>query len=107
MYCKNCGAVVVGKFCSCCGTKIRRDVDQYILDRRRMQKEFADAPKEYGSSYMHLATACWYVYECKLLKGDIVVIGGERFLAPDAYERLAAVKAHATALFNRLKAEVL
>lgn len=109
MYCKNCGAAVTGRFCSRCGIRIRNDVDQYILDKRREARAFEKTVVGHFDSLSasHLATACWYVYECKLLKHDIVSVAGETFLAPDAYERLAAVKANATALYNRLKAEVL
>lgn len=107
MYCKNCGALVTGRYCSRCGTKIRSDVDQYVLDKRRVQKEYEKTVVGHfdGLPASHLATACWYAYECKLLKSDIYCVGDNRFLAPDAYERLAMVRKRATALYNRLKTE--
>lgn len=27
MYCKTCGAAVVGKYCSCCGTRVEGELD--------------------------------------------------------------------------------
>lgn len=104
MYCKHCGAVAVGKYCSCCGRRLRDNVDEFNIVRRKMAKEFSfQSGKELV--YQHMATACWIACEIKYCKDPILFVCGERVLAPDAYERLEIVKAHATALYERVKAE--
>lgn len=39
-YCKKCGAVVTGKFCSCCGTRATDDFTDFRKAQRRMEKDF-------------------------------------------------------------------
>lgn len=104
MYCKHCGAVAVGKYCSCCGRRLRDNVDEFNIARRKMAKEFGfQSGKELV--YQHLASACWIACEIKYGKDLILVTESGPVLAANAYERLEIVKAHATALYERLKAE--
>lgn len=37
-FCKKCGAVVIGKFCSCCGTRATDDFTDFRKAQRRMEK---------------------------------------------------------------------
>lgn len=39
-YCKKCGAVVVGKFCSCCGQKVKTDFEEFISAKNRQRRAF-------------------------------------------------------------------
>ena len=109
MYCNHCGAVAVGKYCSCCGRRLRSSVQEFDLEMGRLHKEFyKKAYVESGKSlaHQHLASSCWIACELKYLRNRCVNgVNGELVLAPDAYERLAMVQAHATALYERLKAE--
>lgn len=42
-YCKKCGAVVTGKFCSCCGTRATDDFTDFRKAQHRMVREFKSA----------------------------------------------------------------
>ena len=39
MFCSKCGAAVNGKFCSCCGQRVRSGIEEYRLAERRMRKQ--------------------------------------------------------------------
>ena len=39
-YCKKCGAVVVGKFCSCCGQKVKTAFEEFISAKNRQRRAF-------------------------------------------------------------------
>jgi hypothetical protein len=108
MYCKNCGAAVVGKFCSYCGKKVLTDVQQLNATARKMSKDFCEwAYRESGHmlSHKHLASACWCACEMKYGKGLALFIGDRYVVVPGAYEKLEIVRDHAIALYERLKAE--
>lgn len=113
MFCKNCGAVVVGKFCSCCGKRVYSDLQEFRQVERRAKKEFLRNAAIDNLDRMHLADCCWTACEMKYMgKGRIcqcnpnTAFGGERYvLAPNAYELLQTVKQHAQALFDRLIVE--
>ena len=38
-YCKKCGAIVTGKFCSCCGTRATSDLKDFRLAMSRLERE--------------------------------------------------------------------
>lgn len=42
-YCKKCGSVVTGKFCSCCGTRATDDFTDFKKAQRRMEREIKNA----------------------------------------------------------------
>lgn len=39
-YCKKCGAVVTGKFCSCCGTRATNDFTDFRKSQNLMVRKF-------------------------------------------------------------------
>ncbi len=98
MYCSNCGAVVVGKFCSCCGKRVLGTLEAF---RKQERKRLNDFKKQSGSDFQ-LAEACWYAcqrkYGARLIKAEPGVFVPE----PDAYEKLDLMEAKAKALFLRL-----
>lgn len=108
MYCNNCGAVVVGKFCSCCGKRVLNSLEEFRRVERQTYKEYQNQFKCYYKDKFdlmvdHLATACWYACDHKY--GNNKVVGSFRngfTVSPDAYTKLATVKEHATKLFERL-----
>lgn len=40
-YCKKCGAVVTGKYCSCCGTRATSDFADFRKAQRRMDRDIS------------------------------------------------------------------
>jgi len=42
-YCKKCGAIVVGRYCSSCGTKATSDFADFRREQRRIGKAFCEA----------------------------------------------------------------
>ena len=106
MYCNYCGAVVVGKYCSCCGKRLLSRMEHFRRTERKRCKDFADkAYRDSGKDVarQHLANACWVACTCKY--GDYLDSKEESYLAIDAYEKLALVESHAVALYERIKAE--
>lgn len=64
MYCKKCGAVVTGKFCSNCGTRAKTLLEEYRAAERKARRDFINdhVKKNYsnsGCALGHLADACW------------------------------------------------
>jgi hypothetical protein len=107
MYCSKCGAVVVGKYCSCCGTRYRSQLGELRLAERRAQKEFVRA-KTYtpngrllGLTNLHLATACWIASFEKYSTGGCRYKEGDSIPA-DAFDSLTTVRAKAEQLFEYL-----
>lgn len=72
-FCSKCGAVVQGKYCSCCGTKVVNDLDLFRREERRKRKEFMQGASDCFRhrladrvSAEHLADACWYAASVKI-----------------------------------------
>lgn len=113
MYCNNCGAVAVGKFCSCCGAKLRTEIEMFRLTAKRTHKEYMKqferfhlpCPNPVNVAIDQIATACWYA--CEIKYGNGMEIGNANIgysVAPDAYMKLETVKDRATKLCERLLA---
>ena len=110
MYCSNCGAAVVGKFCSCCGKRVRSSLEEY----RRVEKStFKAYMQQFEKHYRdgihwdlsaeHLISACWYACAQKYGRNDVIRLdNGECVPSPDAYEKLETVKRQATKLCERM-----
>lgn len=106
MYCKKCGAAVVGKFCSCCGFRVRSQLEEFRLEERRRAREFKNtcaniSYQKMRFDLMHLADACWLASSARyglctkgLLVWDTV--------PAEAYESLKNIESHAMALFLQL-----
>lgn len=105
MYCKNCGAAVVGKYCSCCGQRVRSDVEEVRAIEKRLMKEFIDECTRDpggilvdGRLYLHhLAQACWLAALMKYQKDPATTPYIE------AVNSLDDVKYAARALFKKVK----
>lgn len=101
MFCKNCGAAIVGRYCSCCGTRVRSELEEYRAAEKKAIREFVRQfyhPLDPNTplSFMHLATACWYA--CEISEPNKVTYE----VNPDSYVRLNTVKQRATELCERL-----
>ena len=105
MYCKKCGAVVTGKFCSNCGTRVRSLLEEYRAAERKARRDFKkDHAKTNYSNFeidlCHLADACWSACAMRYLH-DYEFDEFRRF-NPNAFDRLDVVREHADELFNKL-----
>lgn len=100
MNCQKCGAVVEGRFCSCCGERVRTDLETFRLAERGTKRAFEKEHQINGGS--RLAEACWYAsYEryAKYIRMLNIYTG-----VPDyAYEELKKIREHAEILFNFFK----
>ena len=109
MFCTNCGAVVVGKFCSCCGKKVRRGIEDFRRFERAEVKKFTHSYYKPGGSLggIHLADACYLACEMKFKEVLPYVVWneyGELEVSPNAYENLKKVLEHAKKLCDWLYA---
>ena len=70
MYCKKCGAAVIGKFCSCCGTRVRTDAEEIRRMERQAKKEFIETVLTGWDVYKkYLAESVWLASRLRLEKG--------------------------------------
>lgn len=105
MYCSKCGAAVVGKFCSCCGTRVRSQIEEYRLAEKRAVKAFEKActhdenARLLGLDRMHLASACWQAAHFRYRKDHLRSDGS---VPAEAFEALDTIRVHAEWLFNQL-----
>lgn len=98
MFCKKCGAAVVGKFCSCCGNRVRTNAEEYSLAANRAKREFIrdmthDADDRYLEPWRgHLAEACWLASSTKINRYsyDIDKLPAIRLWAEYLFKNLAA-----------------
>lgn len=99
MICPKCGAIVIGRFCSCCGEKMRTSLEAFRLAERGAKRAFEKQHKINASS--RLAEACWFAsYEryAKYIRMLNIYIDVPEM----AYIELQNIVAHAEILFNSL-----
>jgi len=65
MFCKNCGAVITGKYCSCCGSRVRSAGQDFFLAVRKRKREFVNTRyhKANDLATMRTAAFCWDTIE--------------------------------------------
>ena len=105
MFCTKCGASVVGKYCSCCGNRVRSSLEDLRLAEKRAKREFENAcgNSEYPRrqlELLHLANACWLASYQRYNKSARYMIGD--IIPPEAYDSLETVRIHAQKLFDQL-----
>lgn len=106
MFCTKCGAAVTGKYCSCCGQKVRSHKDEVILIEKKAKKEFCDScTKSINGQFVdsaavmgHLALACWEAASAKYLKYPSDAVG-----YIESVNSADKVKMTARLLFEKLK----
>ena len=99
MHCTKCGAVVYGRFCSCCGQRVRTSFETFRLVERGTERAFKKEHVANGSE--RLAEACWLASCAKHSKIIRSLWAGDE--VPDsAYEELKRIREHAEILFNRV-----
>lgn len=100
MFCSKCGAVVNGKYCSCCGQRIRSEIEEFDVIERRLRREFraANADKVLPRGSHYLAEACWLAAGMKYKKDPR---NGYSFI--EAENSLCQMKHIAQGLFDKLK----
>lgn len=105
-FCKNCGAVVTGKFCSCCGTKVTTDLADYrkMMNRKRRsfvnQCFFADG----GNRSLPLAQAAWAVAERSLESVQGFTIDTFPLIAADIYSKIPEMEKKAAKFYEVITA---
>lgn len=86
MYCKSCGAAVVGKYCSCCGARVRTDAEELRLIENRMRREFVSEMRgpralgRLGLAYANIAEACWLAADLMHPRDGMTVEAGREAL---------------------------
>ena len=95
MYCRKCGAVVSGKFCCCCGAKIRSMAEELRLAEFAERRAFKNRHrKDCEPWHFWLAEMCWNLanqkygarFRCEATQTDI--------------DNLSVVSEHAERLFT-------
>lgn len=105
MFCKECGAVIVGKYCSCCGTRVRSTLQEFRLAERRAKKAFLKEHAYKDGKYLGIvverfASACWHAATFRYGKYQSMV--GPDNVPSEAFEELEIVTRHAERLFCAL-----
>lgn len=98
-YCKKCGAVVDGNYCSCCGTKATSSKEEFQKQLRKARKQYKDeAHRRNRLTGMHLADLAWMLAEWKIVPG----INGSDFNPKfhNSTDLIAKVKQHADEVYN-------
>lgn len=106
MFCSKCGAAVTGKYCSCCGQKVRSHKDEVLLVEKKLKREFCDSCTKVNDSMFadnapamgHLAIACWEAAIAKYVKYPSETVG-----YIESVNSLDKAKYAARALFDKLK----
>lgn len=102
MFCSKCGAAVNGKFCSCCGQRVRSSAEEYRLTERRLKREFVKAHSGTGTAYdlarMHLAEACWTASSLKHDRTRILCL--DDYVPRSLFDGLETVRSYAEELFS-------
>lgn len=107
MNCRRCGAIVMGKYCSCCGARLRTDLDEYNAMLRKAKSEFKAQCRLYGglgrqgSACYHLADACWTASE---LRYGVESFGSNYVLTQSDIDGIAVIVDRAMLLFRQLMA---
>ena len=102
MFCSKCGAVVAGKYCSCCGQRVRSEIEEFRLTEQRMRRAFLNECREKngGAAWLqHLADACWLTASTKYRR-DPRFDGVSYAVALDSLEE---IRFTARGLFNELR----
>ena len=101
MYCKSCGAAVVGKYCSCCGTRLERrpDAQQSYMDIEKFGKVI-DMMCRYSISAEMLAK------QMGVTKKKVFLIIGHGAFSEDAVQLCAAIGELVVPLAMKRNAEV-
>ena len=106
MNCKRCGAFVVDKFCSHCGTRVRTDLQEYRLFEKKAAKSFKQECEEYrapGESLLlvnHLSEACWQASNARYGIRRKLDVGYT--LSQADIDNLETIRIHAMLLFRQL-----
>ena len=84
-YCKKCGAVVVGKFCSCCGQEVKTAFEEFISAKNRQRRAFRHWAEQkdfnrYGCIPLQVASLAESIAE-KRNASEKAVIGALWFLS--------------------------
>lgn len=102
MFCSKCGAAVNGKFCSCCGQRVRSGLEEYRLAEKRIKREFIKACSGTGVAYnparMHLAEACWTASSLKHDRTRILCI--DDYVPKSLFDNLEVVRTYAEEIFS-------
>lgn len=106
MFCTKCGAAVTGKYCSCCGQRVRSPKEELDLIEKRLKREFTDAcTKTKDGGYVDntpamgfLALACWDAAVAKYKKTPS---NATEFV--ESVNSLDRAKYAAMSLFEKLK----
>ena len=104
MNCRKCGAAVNGKFCSCCGQRVRSALEEYRLAEKRMERDFTNKCSETGKArelhLMHLASAWWKASSMKYDRSRILSI--DDYVPKSVYDNLQTLRDHAEKLYKAL-----
>ena len=114
MYCKKCGAAVTGRFCCCCGERVRTNAEEIKRETRRLRNQFKDACIEKYDypyvNYCHMAEACWNAAEVRSSEKIYKLCGRYVHLfdhePTEAFKMLADIYDDATFMFKMLVAAI-
>lgn len=106
-YCKKCGAIVTGKFCSCCGTRATTDLKDFRLAQSRLERELKDEAfkldfNKYGNVVTGAAALAVAVAFKNNIPGHCLNVDDFHLFKGLCWERLELCKVEAREIYTRI-----
>lgn len=104
-FCKKCGAVVTGKFCSCCGTMATTDLADYRNMMRRNRRRFVNLrEKADGLANAAVAGLAWDMAEKRVLDERNFRVDTFPQIASDVYSKIPEMEKKAAKFYEVITA---
>ena len=107
-YCKKCGAVVDGKFCSCCGTRATTDLADFRRELNRRARAFRTERYHNSGDFdkLHAADFAWGRAEWAILRPYTTSAEAFPLMSDLAYAKLPVVEERAASLYEQVMCAV-
>lgn len=109
LYCSKCGMAISGKFCSNCGARVQRQVEEFRKAERKEKENYERAltcnanGELIPEANMQLISACWLASSMKYgYENNVHQFSAGESVPEEAYDNLKIIKEHAVKLYLAL-----